>query len=192
MIIITFKSALTEKEAISITGNKNLVVAVMSTETWIAVTLNIKTNKFERWHQSNQKSLIEYLTGHTVIGWNINSFEMPILAYINYHQARYWERRKSLDLREIAQEKTISQIRTSGIEYSIHEVIQTNLPKAQVPISNIQQLFKANEYVEIFRICEEQVKIQLALYQLATTTGLQFPRVSDELGVTEQWSLQIP
>jgi hypothetical protein len=179
-IILDLETSLEFKDAELLTGNKFLNNAVMATHHWIAVTDDGR--QVRQWHSSHAGLLLDYLYTGTVVGWNVLEFDLVLVQIAAQIKGYPWQRLETIDLFDLARQRSKSIATPTGVWYTLEEVAQCNLGYGKATSSaKIPALF-SHDIEAVFKHCREDVALEKQLFELAQTTGMKLPDKKDKLG----------
>jgi hypothetical protein len=183
-IVLDIETELTWDAAKARCAHPALQRALFASHAWIAVTSDLDGQTLT-WQRDEAEDLLEYLGAHRVTGWNIDDFDLPIIALTVFQQRRrIWSTGiESLDL--------FAQIlRDTKVMFKLEAVAQENLGEGKLSSSaEIPALFAPlarerrrkwetiPEYARIVEHCQRDVLLERMLFQQALTTGLRLPEV---------------
>ncbi len=188
-ITIDVETSVGFDQARAATNNKFLNLNVMAERNWIAVTS--QNGMIRHWRKHQQQTLLEFLASDVVNGWNVLEFDVPLIQISAHRPGAKWHIIKTEDLFDLARVGSKSKERPGGIFYSMDEVAQLNLKQGKLmPSADIPALFASN-LPKVFEQCQDHVKLEAALYALASGEGLVLPAKTDGIGTCASWTLKL-
>jgi hypothetical protein len=157
----------TAKSVSKAQGVQNVQFAAMD---WIAVT-RTESGDVKRWLRLEAAALLEYLSMRLVTGWNIHSFDLPIIAITALAQNHHGVPLESIDPFE-------KILKETSVMYKLEDVCRLNFGVGKLGDSaNIPKLFLAQDYEPIFAHCERDTELEMMVYRVARFEGLKLPAI---------------
>ncbi len=131
---------------------------------WLAVT-SLDGENFIHWPKQLANNLLTYLSDKITVGWNISSFDLPIVEHTcgTKHSGTVFDMMKEISHR------------TGGF-YKLQDVAMLNLQQGKLMDSGaVPGLFQTDQLSQVYAHCEHDVRLELALYRRAMNEGLHLP-----------------
>lgn len=154
--------------------NPALMPAVFARSPWVAVTR--QRNELRRWTNFESEQLLSVLREGCVVGWNIKSFDLPIISMTSLlNNKPGWD--APIATADLFAEinRAAKQYFKTEVFYSLQSVAELNLDDAKLGSSaEIPALF-GTDLERVYAHCERDVQLEWALYQRAREHGLELP-----------------
>jgi hypothetical protein len=159
---------------------------------WVAVT-NDAHGDVRRWGSDNAYALWTYLAQHTVVGWNITDFDLPIIGMTMLI------RQGTSPIMPIDVIDPFAMIlKETKVMHKLEEVSQLNLGVGKCGNSaEIPAMLRAGQRETVFEHCQRDVELELRLFEMATTSGIRLPSKPPSKNMPSgcdeiHWTLQLP
>jgi hypothetical protein len=170
-IVVDIETSLTFADVNARTNLEALQTTVFALHPWIAVT-RTEDGIVEEWDSGLAVALLETLRRHTVIGWNIRAFDLPIIVQTAMLQGV----RTALEPPEFIDVFDAIH-RATRVMFTLEAVAQLNFGEGKLGDSAaIPAAFGAGNFKAIFAHCARDVELEWRVYQ-AALTGLKLPAV---------------
>ncbi len=182
-VTLDLETAMDWQQAKQLSDQPALQLAAFADAPWIAVTGD-QSGETLTWSKLELMDLVKYLREHTVTGWNINNFDLPIIALSAFRaRQRQWSAAiQSIDLFELIR-------RDTRVMFKLEDVAQLNLFEGKLGDSAaIPALFRTlptgqkwnqlEQYKQIVAHCQRDVELERRLLEKARSQGLRLPSVA--------------
>ena len=173
-IVLDIETSLTLAQIKAINENLTMSNAIFATlGNWIAVTSQGGVK--QHWSKAQASELIEFLATAPVVGWNITSFDLPIISITAMNQgSRDWF--KNIVIVDVFALITKQAKKQFGIDvyYKLEDILQLNFGVGKANFSgDIPAMFETN-HAGVIAHCEHDVDLELRVY-LQALKGLKLP-----------------
>jgi hypothetical protein len=170
-IVVDIETSLTFADVKARTNLEALHPTVFALHPWIAVT-RTEDGEVEEWDSGLASALLETLHRHTVIGWNIRAFDLPIIVQTALLQGvrTTFEPLEFVDVFDAIH-------RATKVMFKLEEIAQLNFGEGKLGDSAaIPAAFAAGNFDAIFAHCARDVDLEWRVYT-AALTALKLPAV---------------
>jgi RNase_H superfamily len=183
-VVLDIETAMDWTTAKERAAHPALQLALFASQPWIAVTGG-KDGRTVYWQYHEAADLLEYLSRRTVIGWNTNAFDLPVIQLTAFRQRKKdW----GLPLESIDLFERIH--RDTRVMFKLEDVARANFDEGKVRSSaEVPKLFEPmlkakswkleafDTYKTIVEHCERDVLLERMVYDRARCDGLELPEV---------------
>lgn len=182
-ITLDLETEMDWQQAKQLSDQPALQLAAFANAPWIAVT-GQQDGSTLTWSKFELLDLVKYLQNRIVTGWNINAFDLPIIALSAFRarQTQWNAPIQSIDLFELIR-------RDTQVMFRLENVAQLNLEQGKLGNSAaIPALFKTlpagekwdqlEAYQQIVAHCQRDVLLERQLLDKARSEGLRLPAVA--------------